>query len=240
MAAPDNVAAQLLREGRYAIAEMVCSDRNFSTANNGSRAQSETCAGNVKQIEIHINILAACIGFTSPTLWDDYVRWMSKLPKPVSPIQHDLSVFLKLRSSVVEVQLPRDVSYVINTYIDRAMNALRNENPAVTDALAINPLERLQSEYLAALLATHRDEALRIVLNAVDLGIGIESIYLNVIQPTQHELGRRWQAGDISVGQEHYCTAATQFVMSQLQPYFLTDKSSGKTLVATCVGDELL
>lgn len=239
MAIPDNIAAQMLREGRHAIAELVCSDHNFSAAGSGSRTRPETLDENIKQTEIHLNILAACIGFSSPAIWNDYVRWISNLPKAVSPIQHDFSIFIKTLSSVVEMQLPCDISKIIDTYLDTAVNSLRNETSEATVTLASNPHERLQREYLACLLATRRDEALRIVLDAVDLGIGIESIYLNVIQPTQHELGRRWQVGEICVAQEHYCTAATQFVMSQLQPYFLTDNSSGKTLVAICVGDEL-
>jgi MerR family transcriptional regulator, light-induced transcriptional regulator len=48
------------------------------------------------------------------------------------------------------------------------------------------------------------------------------------------------QANIVSVAQEHYCTAATQLIMSQLYPYiFRADRSSRGTIVATCVSGEL-
>ena len=44
---------------------------------------------------------------------------------------------------------------------------------------------------------------------------------------------------DISVAQEHYCTAATQLIMSQLYPHIFSVASTGGTLVATCVSGDL-
>jgi methylmalonyl-CoA mutase cobalamin-binding domain/chain len=64
-------------------------------------------------------------------------------------------------------------------------------------------------------------------------------VYLNVFQPVQYEIGRLWQLNQISVAQEHYATAVTQLVMSQLYPRIFSTERSGRTLVATCVGDEL-
>jgi methylmalonyl-CoA mutase cobalamin-binding domain/chain len=43
----------------------------------------------------------------------------------------------------------------------------------------------------------------------------------------------------ISVAQEHYCTAATQLTMSQLYPRLFSTDRIGRRLVAACVGDEL-
>jgi len=154
-------------------------------------------------------------------------------------IQYDILTFLKELLGIVEVQFPNDVSIIVTEYIGGAMASLRDEATDETVAHLHQPHEGLQRDYLSFLLDARRDEALRIVLQAVDTGVDLESIYLHVIQPTQQKLGQLWQVGDISVAQEHYCTAATQFVMSQLQPYFLTHNTSGKTLVATCVGDEL-
>ena len=43
----------------------------------------------------------------------------------------------------------------------------------------------------------------------------------------------------VSVAQEHYCTAATQLIMSQLYPHIFATERIGRRLVATCVGGEL-
>jgi methanogenic corrinoid protein MtbC1 len=41
------------------------------------------------------------------------------------------------------------------------------------------------------------------------------------------------------VAQEHYCTAATQLIMSQLYPHIFAGERNGRRLVAACVGEEL-
>ena len=43
----------------------------------------------------------------------------------------------------------------------------------------------------------------------------------------------------LSVAQEHYCTAATQLVMSQLYPRIFSTERRGRTLVAARVADDL-
>jgi MerR family transcriptional regulator, light-induced transcriptional regulator len=70
--------------------------------------------------------------------------------------------------------------------------------------------------------------------------VSVKDIYQQVFEPCQYEIGRLWQTDMISVAQEHYCTAATQLVMSQLYPYiFRVDRESGGTVVATCATGEL-
>jgi methanogenic corrinoid protein MtbC1 len=41
------------------------------------------------------------------------------------------------------------------------------------------------------------------------------------------------------VADEHYCTAATQLLMSQLYPHIFATAKNGRTLVATCVSGDL-
>ena len=64
-------------------------------------------------------------------------------------------------------------------------------------------------------------------------------IYLQVFQRCQQEVGRLWQLKQITVAQEHYCTAATQVAMSQMYPYLFAMPKNGRRLVAASVGDEL-
>jgi methanogenic corrinoid protein MtbC1 len=103
-----------------------------------------------------------------------------------------------------------------------------------------NPQLELAGRYLELLLATRRREASALILEAVDRGVTIRDVYLKVFQPVQREIGRLWQRSQISVAQEHFCTAATQLVMSQLYPRIFSGQvSADRTLVATCIGGEL-
>jgi methanogenic corrinoid protein MtbC1 len=93
--------------------------------------------------------------------------------------------------------------------------------------------------YLESLLRGERHVASRLVLDAVAQGTPVRDIYLQVFQRCQHEVGRLWQMNRLSVAQEHYCTAASQLIMSQLYPYVFTGEKNGRTLLATCVSGDL-
>ncbi len=102
-----------------------------------------------------------------------------------------------------------------------------------------NHLSDLAALYLKALLHGRRDEASRLVLSEVESGTSVKSIYLEVLQPVQREIGNLWQTNEVSVAQEHYCTAATQLIMGRLYPYLHLAPRNGKRVVVACVGGEL-
>ena len=97
----------------------------------------------------------------------------------------------------------------------------------------------LAARHLDFLLHGRRDDAGRFILSAVETGTSVKFIYREVLQPVQRELGRLWQTNDVSVAQEHYCTAATRLIMGQLYPYLPMASRIGKRVVVTCVGGEL-
>ena len=61
---------------------------------------------------------------------------------------------------------------------------------------------------------------------------------MEVFQRTQYEIGRLWQLGQVNVAQEHYCTAVTQAIISQLYPRIFARERVGRRLVAACAGGE--
>lgn len=112
-------------------------------------------------------------------------------------------------------------------------------DPALRFIQGEKPLADLAERYLRAMLARERNRASDLVMELVDGGVGIREVYLHVFQPVQYEIGWLWQNGKISVGQEHYCTNATQLIMSTLYPRLFSGKSSNKRLLAACVQGEL-
>jgi len=101
------------------------------------------------------------------------------------------------------------------------------------------PFFELAKNYMDALLNVQRDKASKMILKAVEDGTDIKDIYLHVFGPSQHEIGRLWQTNEITVAQEHFCTAATQMIMSQLYPYIFRTNKIGRRLVASCVAGEM-
>jgi methanogenic corrinoid protein MtbC1 len=102
-----------------------------------------------------------------------------------------------------------------------------------------NPLHALATRYLDHALEGRRREASRLVLDALDVGTSLADIYLHVFQPVQREIGRLWQLNQITIAQEHLCTAITQLVMAQLYPRLFVGTRRDLRLVATCLGGEL-
>jgi len=98
---------------------------------------------------------------------------------------------------------------------------------------------QLAARYLQILLRKDADTAIVLLLNAVEGGLPLKEVYLQVLQPAQYELGRLWQIGQISIAEEHFCTAATQQVMSRLYPQLFSTPKNGKVLVAACGKNEL-
>lgn len=97
----------------------------------------------------------------------------------------------------------------------------------------------LASLYLESLLMVQSKTASDMIIKAVKQGVEIKDIYIYVFEPCQHEIGRLWQTNQITIYQEHFCTAATQNIMSKLYPYIFRNEKNGHKLVATCVNGEI-
>lgn len=109
-------------------------------------------------------------------------------------------------------------------------------NPAYDE-----PHAELAVAYLNALLDGRRGDARALVLAALDGGLALHDLYIHVFQYTQHKLGDLWENNEISVANEHYCTAATQQLMAELYPRLLnvSEPQHDLRLLSACVGSEL-
>ena len=101
------------------------------------------------------------------------------------------------------------------------------------------PLELVARRYTELLLAGNRRIAADLVLAQADAGVAVKDLYLGVFQPSQVEIGLRWQRNEITVAHEHYCTAATQLIMSMLYPKVFHGDRNGHRLVAATVEGNL-
>jgi methanogenic corrinoid protein MtbC1 len=102
------------------------------------------------------------------------------------------------------------------------------------------PLEPLAERYLEVLLGGDREAAGRLVLEAFERGTTIQELYINVFERTLKEVGRRWAESSLEVGTEHFFTASTEAIMSQLYPHLMAGDRprSGRTCLAFSVCGE--
>jgi MerR family transcriptional regulator, light-induced transcriptional regulator len=188
-----------------------------------------------------LDYLAESVAYKSPELFISCLDWarayFSGLHFPVTA----LPTMLECTRQVLTERLPEEILLSALNILDAGLRSLEQVT-AVPDSFITGeaPLDQLTRAYLEALLRGDRQSASRIILDKVEKdGMTVKDIYLHVFQRSQREIGRLWQINQISVAQEHYCTAATQMVMSQLYPYIFASEKKGRRMVATCVGGEL-
>jgi methanogenic corrinoid protein MtbC1 len=95
-------------------------------------------------------------------------------------------------------------------------------------------------DYLDAALSGRRDDAVKVIREALLDDVDVADIMLEILEPAQLALGRLWEKGEISIAHEHYTTAITQLSLSLLYPRLMLNRPTlGRGLVATGVGGEL-
>ena len=188
----------------------------------------------------HLEYLSSAAANNSDSLFADYVGWAKILLARLGLSDDDLSQNLHLLREAVREVLDAPHGDAAARIIDTALRALP-AMPAVSQSLLSDsqPHAELARQYLALLLSGDRRAAGELIHAAVRRGITVHEIYLHVFQRSQHEIGRLWQMNEITVAEEHYCTAATQLIMSQLYPMIFAAPRVGRRLVAACVGGDL-
>jgi methylmalonyl-CoA mutase cobalamin-binding domain/chain len=141
-------------------------------------------------------------------------------------------------ASVVGEQMPSAVAASAVTMIDGVRAALPEMASTTTSSLdSAQRLSPLVQAYMHTMLGGYRQAAGRLVFDAADRGEPVQQLYLQVLQPALREVGRLWQMEKISVAQEHFFSAATQIVMSQLLLRVPAAKRCGSIVVACVSGD---
>ncbi len=188
----------------------------------------------------HFLHLADALDANSPALFNDYIGWARVLLHHLGVSSEDLDNHLGCMADVVREQMPPTVAASAVAMIDGVRAAL----PAMpsTTASFLDPGQRLSplvQAYMHSMLGGFRQAAGRLVFDAADCGEPVQQLYLQVLQPALREVGRLWQLKKISVAQEHFCSAATQIVMSQLLLRVPAAKRCGRGVVVACVSGDL-
>lgn len=236
---PESICAEI-RAQAHLLAEAVV-DRHYARfpeiqQRYGPRGR-ERC---LEDAELHLRALSVALEVSRPSLFSDYIDWARSVLKARNILQDDLKHTLENLAHALGDKLSPGTDGVLQPYFQSASERLAA--PPLEIATFLEPsdsLAALRDEYLQLLLAGRRDEAARRVLEAVRSGTPIEHAYLRIFQPAQYEIGRLWQMNQITAAQEHFCTAATQLIISQFYPQIFAAPRVGRRAVVACVGGDL-
>lgn len=184
--------------------------------------------------EKHLQFLDQAISANSEVLFVEYIGWVKSTLNALKIETITIIRFLVTLRMTIALHKPEGVSY-----IDKAIRKLMEGNVGDPN----KDHSYLQTDeartYLSHLIDGNRKQATNFILELVEKKMPIRDIYIDIFQATQYEIGRLWEKNQVSVAQEHFCTATTQMIMSLLYPHIFSGKSNGKNVVATCVGSEL-
>jgi methanogenic corrinoid protein MtbC1 len=233
-------AAQKLRARQHELAEEIVSRQYASQSESWKTFGGAGWDYSIRDAGYHLTYLSEALNAGNPVLFIEYLAWVKVLFAGLKFKPDVLPVTIHFTREVLAETLDVGQKEVALEYIDMALQAYEQAPIALESFLDQGDhLGNLSRRFIAMLLSADRHGASQLILDAVQRGDSIKDIYLFVFQTSQREIGRLWQTNQISVAQEHFCTAATQLIMSQLYPFIFSSERNGRSMVVTCVGGEL-
>lgn len=177
--------------------------------------------------------------FDSHVLFEDYIGWIKVVFQnrdiPAEYLEENILILQNYLTHRFGLEKAQDSVALLDKGMDKLTEGITTSSCFFNQSSETS----LVKDYTEYLLKGETRSANQLIIDALDKGMSIEDVYLNIFQYSQYEIGRLWQINKISVAQEHFCTAATQKIMAQLYPSVLSDKVHKHSIIATCVGNEL-
>ncbi len=190
-----------------------------------------------RDVNYILDYLIQSAEFNSPLLFADFTAWLT-----------DLLVNLKIEPDHVRlsydfiregIENHIDHTGILEEYFELSREAF-NLSPILDMETMLAPENDLQGKYIRHLVNGDRHLARNLIMDAFHSGKKIKDIYMNVFAPAQRMIGYLWQTNKISVAQEHYATAVTQLIMSELYPHIFHDTQfNGLKMAGVAIGSEL-
>lgn len=192
-----------------------------------------------EDFEYHTLFLLSSISLNSEALFLDYCKWFRELSLSLGiPIESVVESFNLIVKATQEI-IGGEVGKVAERYVELGIKELKKASES--QETYFNPLKNYLEEYINLIFSGKRNEAFKMILNLISSGTEIRDIYNFIFREALYKVGLLWQFGKITVVHEHFFTASTQLIMSQLYPYIFSKAvpRNGIVVVGACVSGEL-
>lgn len=185
----------------------------------------------------HLDFLTGALLSRETAPFEGYAAWASRVRASRGMASDDLIEKLEEIRRELGHAFTEGDGALIHRYLTAGIEAVKASERTPEEPPARST--PLVNRYLDAVLASDRRGALALTEEALDAGKSVAEIYLDVLTPAQHEIGRMWAGKEVSVGQEHVATAITQYVVAQLYPRLQIPEPTRGPAVVTGVPGEL-
>jgi methanogenic corrinoid protein MtbC1 len=186
----------------------------------------------------HMEFLAGAIEAGSPEAFGDYARWTAGMLRARGIAAHTLEEhFAQLEKHICPELLPAERE-AVTAFLAAGRKTCTELEPEPDTPSHGSPLDLTRRAFLAAILSGQRHESLKIVEGAIQSGISLLDIYVDVFSASLHEVGRLWEQNKINVAQEHMATAITQYAIAMIYPRLVPAAQSRGNMVVTGVSGE--
>ena len=191
-------------------------------------------------IRFNLSFLAESISYSRQDIYDNAIEWSkSFLASTHIPVE-DITAIMETTKEVFQDKLPESIKKTALSNIEDGFAVMdKVTRPLLSHLDRRYELFEESKKYLELLLKNKKNDAVKMVLDMAENGKTIKDIYMQIFEPAQKELGRLWQQGTITVAQEHYSTAVTQLIMSQLYSYIFQTTKKDDVFVGACARGEL-
>jgi methanogenic corrinoid protein MtbC1 len=186
----------------------------------------------------HLHYLSEAIANNQKQMFVDYVGWAKIMLHSRGIDAKSLGNNLEAMSHVLRLKCPKTCRDTFDDFLSSALIQLPQLPEALPSFIKLtSPSAELANSYLQSLLVLNRERAIPSVLQRIESGLSIHDLFRDVIYPVQREVGRLWQENRITVLQEHYCTSATELLISRLR-HRARGVPRSVTALAVCPGGE--
>jgi MerR family transcriptional regulator, light-induced transcriptional regulator len=95
------------------------------------------------------------------------------------------------------------------------------------------------SDYQAALRAGDARVAYEVIDGMIDAGVSFDELCEDVVRPAMYEIGELWEAGEITVADEHVAAAITDTILACVGPFSRADIEGSQRVLVCCSDGEL-
>ncbi len=188
----------------------------------------------------HLSHLSQSIRVENPAVFVEYVDWARSLLEaigvPSSAFGHQLE---RLAEAIDDQAAP--IADHVRPTLQQGLAVLGRSSAEPPSPLLDSSFPEFALAVTDLLVAGDREAVLGLVREVLDEGMELADLYLEVLQPSLREVGRRWQLRHITVAEEHLATAGAQYLLSTLYPQVFGESfgNRGRRLLATCVGGNM-